>query len=328
MAIYHVHTQIISKSKGQSAVAAAAYRSGSKLVERIIDHKTGVTTEKVWDYSKKKGVALSQIFVPEEWTGELGNYERGKLWNDVTHKELRQDNQLSRDWNVALPVELTKEQNIDLLKEIATECFTKYGMIADCNMHLDNENNPHLHVMLTMRELVEDGDHSVDFGLKNRTWNSRLYLMHVREQVAVIMNKHLELHGHLSRVSHKSHADRGIGLTPTVHEGPAAYINFSELKELNKQIIAENAAAIKENPELVFQKLSINKPVFTKEEIASVLSDALYIGIELGRDGRSEVGTTESGIVKENSNLLTMLFIKQISLAQKSLITYLLLNLW
>ena len=289
MAQYHVHTQVIGKSDGRSAVAAAAYRSGSKLVEKIIDHKTGVTTEIVWDYSKKKGVVFSQIFIPEELVGLLDNYEREKLWNDVARRELRKDSQLAREFDIALPVELTKEQNIDLLKEIATECFVKYGMIADCNMHFDDANNPHFHVMLTMRELAEKDDNSIDFGLKNRTWNSKIFLLSTREQVAVITNKHLELHGHLSRVSHLSHAARGIELIPTVHEGPAAYINFSELKELNKQIIAENAAAIRENPELVFQKLSINKPVFTKEEIASTLSDALYTGIELSLEGRSEV---------------------------------------
>lgn len=310
MAIYHVNTKIISKSKGQSAVAAAAYRSGSKLIEKIIDRKTGVTTEKVWDYSKKKGVVFSQIFVPEEWAGELDNYEREKLWNDVTHKELRKDSQLSRDYNIALPIELTKEQNIDLLTEIATECFVKYGMIADCNMHLDNKKNPHFHAMLTMRELVKRSDHTVDFGLKNRTWNSKLYLMYVRELIAVIINKYLELHGHLSRVSHLSHAARGIKLTPTVHEGPAAYINFSELRALNEQIIAENAAAIRENPELVFDKLSINMPVFTTEAIAKALSDELFIGIKLDREGKSKVEATESDITKEDSNLTNNVFDK------------------
>ncbi|WP_341763526.1 MobQ family relaxase [Candidatus Tisiphia endosymbiont of Beris chalybata] len=239
MAIFHHHTQVIGKSSGRSAVAAAAYRSGSKLLEHIVDTDTGLTTEQVWDYSKKQGVVFSNIYAPEgspEWV-----YDREKLWNKVTHRETRKDGQLAREFDIALPVELTREQNQVLMEEIVKECYVKYGMVADANLHLDNPKNPHFHVMLSMRDLVEKDNGMVEFGLKNREWNSKSFIVQTREKEAEIINKHLEFYGHLSRVSHLSHKDRGIDLIPTIHVGVAHHIHGTERRQLNAEIIAENA---------------------------------------------------------------------------------------
>lgn len=294
MAIFHHHTQVIGKSSGRSAVAAAAYRSGSKLVEHIVDIDTGLTTEQVWDYSKKQGVVFSNIYAPEnapEWV-----YDREKLWNKVTHGETRKDGQLAREFDIALPVELTREQNQDLMEEIVKECYVKYGMVADANLHLDNPKNPHFHVMLSMRDLVEKDNGMVEFGLKNREWNSKSFIVQTREKEAEIINKHLEFYGHLSRVSHLSHKDRGIDLIPTIHVGVAHHINGTERRQLNSEIIAENAKRISENPELVFDKLSINNPVFTKEEIAIALHEVLTN--VRGSDGKV-VGNEKEVIIDE-----------------------------
>lgn len=280
MAIYHAHSQVIGLSSGRSAVAAAAYRSGSNLVE-YTNSSYGVTTECNWDYSKKHGVAFSYIFTPDNvpsWA-----HDRGALWNKVTSFEKRKDGQLAREFDIALPVELSEGQNIDLISEIAKECFVKYGMIADVNLHLDNPSNPHAHIMLTLRDLVTLENGQIDFGLKNRLWNSKVFLANTREQISLLTNKHLELHGYDSRISHLSHKDREIDLEASIHVGPISkhMTSYSDRKEINSSIIQQNAAAIRQNPELVFQKLSINKPVFTKEDIAIALSDALSSGIEL-----------------------------------------------
>jgi hypothetical protein len=152
-------------------------------------------------------------------------------------------------------------------------------MIADLNMHYDNPENPHCHVMLTMRDLIKYEDGRIDFGLKNRNWNSKEFLENVREQISITTNKHLELYGFDSRVSHLSHIDRGIDLDPTVHIGTTSaktHKTRADRLEQNKAIIKANLDSIAKCPELVLQKLSINKPVFTKDEIELLLAKSLF----------------------------------------------------
>ena len=180
----HQSFQIIGKSRGRSAVAAAAYRSGEKLVEYVLDKETGIITEQIWDYSRKKGVVFSAIYAPEyapEWV-----YDRQQLWNRVTAGEMgRIDGQLCREFDIALPVDLTPEQNAELLSDIA-RTYTAYGMVVDVNMHCDNHENPHGHVMLTMRELVKFDNGFVDFGLKNTDWNKVSFLRERREEAGIL----------------------------------------------------------------------------------------------------------------------------------------------
>lgn len=314
MAIFHKNGQIISKSRGRSAVAAAAYRSGSKIVEYLLDSVTGIFGEHIWDYRKKGGVVFSQIFAPDnapDWV-----YDREQLWNKVTAREKRKDGQLSREFDIALPIELTKEENIDLIKEIAHECFVKHGMIADVNLHLDNPENPHAHVMLTMRDLLKFEDGNIDFGLKNRAWNKKNFLKKIRKQTADVINKHLELYGFNARVSHLSHKERGIDLEPTMHVGPAGkHMGYSERKNLNAEIIKNNAKRICESPELIIDKLSINRPVFTKEEIVNALSKAL---LEVKDEGGKVIGTLENN---ENIELLNKDFNTDFMIAYSKVIS-------
>ena len=162
MAIYHYSAQIIGRSKGHSATAAAAYRAGAK----IKDEQTGTT----YDYTKKGGVYGTEIIAPDnvpEWV-----YNREKLWNEIEKAEKQCNSQLAREINVALPVELTPSQMQELVRDFVKEQFVDKGMIADvCYHDLEassdgSEHNPHAHIMLTMRAVNEEG-----FGLKNRSWN-------------------------------------------------------------------------------------------------------------------------------------------------------------
>jgi ATP-dependent exoDNAse (exonuclease V) alpha subunit len=127
-------------------IAAAAYRSGDKLVE------TTLGDEKVThDYRSKEGVVHSNILseAPENsWVSD-----RQELWNKVDKVEFRKDSQLAREFNIALPKELTVEQNIKLSEKYVKEAFVSKGMIADLNIHYDNPSNPHYHVLLSMRNL-------------------------------------------------------------------------------------------------------------------------------------------------------------------------------
>jgi ATP-dependent exoDNAse (exonuclease V) alpha subunit len=139
--------------------------------------------------------------------------------------------------------------------------------------------------------LLQSENGELVFGKKIREWQTIPFLRLQREEWGNIVNQYLEFHGHLDRISHLSHKARGIELIPGVHQGPANYIKSAELTQLNEEIVKENAAMIRDNPELIFQKLSINKPVFTPEDIAKVLSEVLYSRLEL-----SEVAKEQGGV--------------------------------
>ncbi len=269
--MYHLHTQNIGKSSGRSAVAASAYRAACKLIENVVDKETGVSIEMVHDYTKKQGVVFSKILTPENapsWA-----VDREMLWNKIQHEfEVgRHDARLAREFDIALPCELTEEENTALLQEFVHEAFVKEGMIADVNFHNDNPENPHAHVMLSLREIISDGNGDYTFGNKVRHWNKSEFLVHVRRLWAGYLNKHYELAGVDKEVSHLSFKERGIDLTPTIKEGIGRFVKGADRQLVNKEIIAENLASIKENPELVIDRLRNNKPVFTKEEIAKEL---------------------------------------------------------
>src|ERR1700678_1361165 len=161
MAIYHFTAKIVSREKGQYAVASAAYRAADCLY----DERLGVT----WNYTRKEGVAHTEILAPEGVPTWI--YNRERLWNAVEAIEIRKDAQLARDLEVALPRELDAEAQIVLLRDFVQREFVKKRMVADFAQHRDNPENPHAHILLTFREAGENG-----FGLKERSWNSRAML--------------------------------------------------------------------------------------------------------------------------------------------------------
>ena len=147
MAIFHCEIKIIGG--GKSAVAASAYRSGEKLKDE--------QAEKVKDYTHKEGVEYSRVLLPENAPEELA--DRETLWNKVQAAEMKSKHpQYAREVEVALPVEMTREQQIKALEEYVKEQFTTRGMIADINLHDTGNGNPHAHIMLTMRPLKENGE--------------------------------------------------------------------------------------------------------------------------------------------------------------------------
>jgi len=206
MAIYHLSATIIQRSRGRTATAAAAYRSGG----RIRDERSGV----IHDYTRRKGVHGSEIRVPAhapEWARR-----RDVLWNQVELSERRRDAQLAREINVALPRELSHARNKALLREFVDRCFVEpWGMVADVAYHDMDSGNPHAHVMLTMRRLDRGG-----FGPKMRVLNDVKHLRGWREAWAAAVNTALAAEGRSTRVDHRSLAEQGIDAVPTVHEGP------------------------------------------------------------------------------------------------------------
>ena len=146
MPIYHCSIKIISRTGGRSAVASAAYRSGEKLY----NDETGLTH----DFTRKGGVIMSEIILPEN---APDRYKvREILWNEVQKIEKRSDAQFAREVEVALPTEMTREQQIECVRAYAKENFVDKGMIADWALHDKNDGNPHAHIMLTVRGLDEN----------------------------------------------------------------------------------------------------------------------------------------------------------------------------
>ncbi|KOO43753.1 MobQ family relaxase [Priestia koreensis] len=221
MAIYHFSAQVISRSRGQSAVASAAYRSG----ERLLDERTGENK-----YYARKVQPEAIILSPSQSPSWV--YDRNRLWNEVEKAETRKNSQLAREINIALPRELSANQQTDLIKQFVQSQFVNKGMIADIAIHRDDKENPHAHVMLTTREISKDG-----FTVKNRDWNDRKLLNQWREQWANYANQALDLQGVNERISHLSHEARGLEQLPTIHLGHVAASMEKEGKKTNRGTI-------------------------------------------------------------------------------------------
>jgi Ti-type conjugative transfer relaxase TraA len=257
MAIYHFTAKVISRSKGRSAVAAAAYRSASQLH----DYRQDLT----FDYAAKPDVIHSEILAPRESPEWVHNREL--LWNAVEAGEKRRDSQVAREVEFALPEELRQSEAIALAREFVEREFVARGMVADLNVHWD-QGNPHAHVMLTTRELTPDG-----FGLKATEWNRRERLAEWREHWADLANRHLLRAGFDIRIDHRSHREQGIDLEPTRHLGRAVDEmrargeqpeRFRRLEEVRER----NARKIEERPEIVFDNLTRRQSTFTRSDVA------------------------------------------------------------
>lgn len=238
MAIYHFSAQVISRSGGGNALAAAAYRSGEKLQEH--------------DYRKKSGVDYSEILTPEnapEWAKN-----RESLWSAVEAIERRKDAQLCREINIALPLELKPEERQELAQNFCRK-FTQLGMVADLAIHGQETGNPHAHIMLTMRGLTPEG-----FGPKNREWNRRELVEEWREAWAREANHALERAGHEARIDHRTLAAQGIDHEATIHQGKAVTaLERKGQKTRIGQLNAEQAELTKATAEIEAIKAELEK---------------------------------------------------------------------
>ena len=258
IAIYHCIIKIVSRGKGKSAVAAAAYRSGEKLTNEW----DGLTH----DYTKKGGVVHSEILLPAHAPPAFS--DRSTLWNSVELSEKSNNAQLAREVEIALPVELSREEQTRLVREYCFSQFVSKGMIADFNLHDTGGGNPHAHILLTMRPLDEKGswlpkskkEYVLDEnGEKIRLpsgryktrkvdlvdWNNRENAEVWRRAWADLANEFLERNDCPERIDHRSYERQGIEQIPTVHVGVSATQMekkgiVTERGELNRNIKAAN----------------------------------------------------------------------------------------
>lgn len=215
MAIYHLSIKPISRSAGRSATAAAAYRAGVE----IADERTG----EVHDYRRKGGVESADIVLPDgapEWATN-----RGALWNAAEKAEKRKDACVAREYEVALPAELSPAERRRLALDFAQEMANREGCAVDVAIHAPgkegDERNHHAHILRTTRKVAIDG-----LGAKldtEKAGRKRVDdLEAVRARWAELTNERLRENGIEARVDHRSHAERGIEAVPTLHLGPGA----------------------------------------------------------------------------------------------------------
>lgn len=263
MAIYHYSVQIFGRGKGQSSIAAAAYRSGEKLR----DHQTG--EEK--DYTRKDRVHHKEIIAPEN--APAWARDREELWNRVELVEKRKDAQLCREINVALPREIPGPNQKHFVRKFVQENFVARGMVADIALHDLHGENPHAHIMLTTREIGPEG-----FGKKNREWNDKAFLQAQREAWAEHCNKRLEPG---QKIDHRSLEAQGVDRFPQIHLGPKP---APERIERNEAILRVNERL----QELVTELEGINAEIQHE-------SDPAVIRKREEDELLKELGLTDSG---------------------------------
>lgn len=305
MAIFHISFQNISAGKGRSAIAGASYRSGEKLFAQ----KEG----RSYFYARSV-MPESFILTPKnapEWASD-----REKLWNEVERKDRRANSRYAKEFNVALPVELSEDEQKELLTKYVQENFVDEGMVADVAIHRDHPDNPHAHVMLTNRPFNPDGTWGLkskrenildENGNKTYTGNSRFprsrkvwlvdwdkkeKITEWRHNWAASVNQVLEQKNIPDRISEKSFVEQGIADTPMQHEG----INSKrhERKEFNQQVknYRKAKASYKNNQEKVINRGhldSLSKHFsFNEKRVVNELSHELktYISLESLDDKR------------------------------------------
>jgi Ti-type conjugative transfer relaxase TraA len=297
VAITHFTPQLISRGNGRSAVLSAAYRHCAKM-----SHEAEARTV---DYSNKKNLAHEEFLLPADapkWALDMiadrsvaGAAEA--FWNKVEAFEKRNDAQLAKEFIVALPVELTRDQNIALVQQFVSEQVLSRGQVADWVFH-DDPGNPHIHLMTTLRPLTEDGFGSKKVAvmgpdgqpvrmktgkIQYKLWSGeKPEFLEQRQRWLDLQNHHLALAGLEIRVDGRSYAERGIDIEPTTHIGVAAKAlqRKAETKasaiDLERLALHEaqrqkNALRIEARPELVLDIVTSEKSVFDQRDIAKVL---------------------------------------------------------
>ncbi len=313
MAIYHLHVKIIGRKSGSSAVASAAYRSGSRLRDDRL--------ERSHDFSAKRGVVHSEVMLPENAPEAWSDRER--LWNDVEAFEVRKDAQLAREVEFALPREMTQAQGIELARDFVQSEFVDQGMIADLNVHWDSAEDgtpkPHAHVMLTMRAVDENS-----FGQKVRDWNRTEMVERWRERWAELANERLAELDIDARIDHRSLEAQGIGLEPQSQIGATAQRIEGEgieadRADMHREIARNNGARIVADPSIALDAITHQQSTFTRRDMARFAhrhSDGIdqfnaVMGavrgapdlVELGKDGRGEDRFTTRQMIEAEQRL-------------------------
>lgn len=251
MAIFHLSVKTLSRSSGRSSVGAAAYRSGERLVNAL--------SGAVHDFGRKQGIGFSAVLLPSSAPGWMGN--RQALWNAVEQSETRCNSRTARELVLALPVELSESEQVDLLQGFVQAQMVERGMVADVNLHDPDSHNPHAHVMLTTRAVGPDG-----FGAKVRDWNRVELVQAWREGWEAACNAALAESGSAARVDHRTLFAQGIQREPTRHHGvPGGFSRFQPMQPVTPSPVSDvsplaSAGQVKPDFDTAF-RAAMSKPI-------------------------------------------------------------------
>ena len=330
LALFHLNVTQIKRSKGQSAIAAAAYRSGEKLYSEYY----GETS----DYTNKGGVICSEILLPDHAPREYA--DRQTLWNAVENAEHGKNAQLAYSFDIALQNEFSLDENIALARQFLLEHFVSRGIVVDFAIHIpDTEpggiSNPHFHVLTPIRPI----EHNGKWGMKQRRvyeqdeegnrlldadgnyifnavsttdWGSPETLEYWREQWAAMCNAKFEEKGLPERIDHRSYERQGVDVLPTIHEGPS--VRQMEAKgirtdkgDFNRWIKATNSV-IREIKKKIAALLDWLKE--TKEELSKPQTPDLISLLQIYFNQRNAGAYTQkakANNLKELSEIITFL---------------------
>ena len=299
MAIYHLSVKTIGRSEGRSATAAAAYRAADK----ITDERTG----EIHDYTRKGGVSYTEILLPDNAPDWATN--RAELWNAAEQSETRKNSTVAREFEIALPSELSEKERQRLAVDFAKEIVERHKVAADIAIHEpirggDNKNH-HAHILITTRQLTEDG-----FTKKTRELDDRKSgaVDYWRERFAELQNDRLKQNGITETVDHRSLEAQGIDREPSQHLGVAAThyerrtgkpstkrLNFEEAAEQQRQKHA-NTRKMLDEPAKLAQK--------ARPDLADTFKILEEIQKQLEKSGATEhqmktyLDTTKDGLAQ------------------------------
>ena len=308
---YNFDCRVVNNSTS-SSVAMAAYRSGEKLYSE----KDGETKS----YKVREVQPQSFILKPEHaptWT-----LNRERLWNEVERYEKRDGSQIARSLLLSLPNQFNEEQQFELTREYVQENFVDEGMVADVSIHRDEKNNPHAHILLTMREFNQDGTWNknkskrvpvldkdgnqvlnekgwkVTKSIKVNDWNSKETLKMWREKFAEKLNEKSKEHGYDLTFSHKSYEDQGLEIKPTER---LSLENYQYEKRLKDEALEQGR---KYEPQTYFGKNNEEIKLYNEKVIQASKEHSSVISID---DYKNEKDINETfGIEKRNSQPLTI----------------------
>ena len=278
MAIYHLSTKPVSRSSGRSAVASAAYRCAVLLVNQ----RDGL----VHDFTRKEGVEHNEIVLPQGVSADWA-LDRSKLWNAAEFAEKRKDARVAREFEIALPHELSAEGRLKAARAFAQDLANRYGAAVDFAIHSPSEHgdirNYHAHVLMTTRQVGKADlgektvlEHNNARLLANGMATTDMQLRDIRQSWEGIANRQLQREGLDVRIDHRSHIERGLELSPTEHMG----VHASQMRQqgmavergrLDDEAARQNAELIRQKPEQVLTLISHEKSVFDRHDIAKTL---------------------------------------------------------
>ncbi|WP_183754984.1 Ti-type conjugative transfer relaxase TraA [Pseudochelatococcus contaminans] len=278
MAIYHLSMKPVSRAKGRSAVASMAYRAGEKLT----NERDGITH----DYTAKQGVEHAEIVLPEGVNADWVR-DRSDLWNAAEFAEKRKDARVAREFEIALPHELSAEERLEATRELAQELANRYGAAVDFAIHAPHEasdvRNHHAHVLMTTRQVTENGLGEKTYLERENKWllanglpTTDMQLRDLRQRWEGIANERLAMAGLDIRIDHRSHMERGLEIAPTEHMGVHATqmerrgLDVSRAR-LDEDAARRNAELIREKPEQVLTLITGEKSVFDRHDVARAL---------------------------------------------------------